>query len=124
MNMARLIMSQEGQLLRANMIQPHSGKLLDRVIKQQEKESIRERAKRFFSLVLDEEKAKEVQNIAHGVFSPLQGFLNEVDFLSGLKRGILENGLPWSIPIILDIFSSDEIEKGDGWACKSQALSE
>jgi ATP sulfurylase len=47
------------------MIQPHGGKLVDKVIRQKEKERLREKAKRVFQLVLGEEKAKEVQNIAH-----------------------------------------------------------
>lgn len=47
------------------MIQPHGGKIVDRVIRQEEKERLREKSKRFFQLVLDEEKAKEVQDIAH-----------------------------------------------------------
>jgi len=94
------------------MIQPHGGELVDRVIRQEERERIVEKAKHLFKLVLDEEKAKEVQNIAHGIFSPLQGFLNEVDFLSVLERGRLENGLPWTIPIVLDIASSEDIKRG------------
>ena len=66
------------------MIQPHGGKLVDRVIRQ-EREKYLEKAKWLFQLVLDEEKAKEVQNIAHGGFSPLEGFLNKGDFLSVLE---------------------------------------
>lgn len=93
------------------MIQPHGGKLVDRVIKIEE-ERVLEKAQRLFQLILDEEKAKEVQNIAHGVFSPLEGFLNKGDFLSVLEEGRLENRLPWTIPIVLDIPPSAEIREG------------
>lgn len=46
---------------------------------------------------------KEIENISFGVFSPLKGFVGEEDFLSILKNGRLSNGLPWTIPIVLDI---------------------
>ena len=80
------------------MIQPHGGKLVDRV--KRGEEPILEKAKQLFQLALDEEKAKEVQNIAHGIFSPLAGFLNKGDFLSVLEKGRLENNLTWTIPIV------------------------
>ena len=93
------------------MIQPHGGKLIDRVIKRG-RERVLDKAKGLFQLVLDEDKAKEVQNIAHGVFSPLEGFLNKGDFLSVLEEGRLENRLPWTIPIVLDISPSLDISGG------------
>jgi len=93
------------------MIQPHGGKLVDRVIKR-ERGRVLEKAEQLFQLTLDEEKAKEVQNIAHGIFSPLEGFLNKGDFLSVLEKGRLQNGLPWAIPIVLDISPIAEINQG------------
>jgi sulfate adenylyltransferase len=44
----------------------------------------------------------DAENIATGVFSPLEGFLTQEDFLNVLKEGRLSNGIPWTIPIILD----------------------
>ena len=69
------------------------------------------------------EKAKEVQNIAHGVFSPLEGFLNKDDFLSVLEEGRLKNGLPWTIPIVLDASSPIIIGRADE-AIRRRAASE
>ena len=92
------------------MIQPHGGTLINRVIKE-DREGVQEKAQGLSQLVIDGEKTKEVQNIAHGIFSPLEGFLNKRDFLSVLGEGRLENGLPWPIPIILDI--SPSVDFGD-----------
>jgi sulfate adenylyltransferase len=93
------------------MTQPHGGKLVDRVFKER-KESALQKAERLFQLNIDEERAKDIQNIAHGVFSPLQGFLNKKDFLSVLEAGRLENGLAWTIPVVLDISPSTRINEG------------
>ncbi|MGH9920165.1 MAG: sulfate adenylyltransferase, partial [Nitrososphaerales archaeon] len=40
-------------------------------------------------------------NIANGVFSPLEGFMGENDYLNVLEHMRLENDLPWTIPILL-----------------------
>ncbi len=45
----------------------------------------------------------EIENIAEGVLSPLDGFLNEDDFENVLKNGRLCDGTPWTIPIVLDV---------------------
>ncbi|MCD6528139.1 sulfate adenylyltransferase, partial [bacterium] len=54
-------------------------------------------------LVLDIEQVKDVKNLANGVYSPLEGFLKEDDFLSVCKEMRLKNGLLWPIPVVLDI---------------------
>ncbi len=93
------------------MIKPHGGKLIDRVIKKGREAAIAQ-AEELFQLDLDEEKAKEIQNIAHGVFSPLDGFLNRDDFLSVLERGRLGNNLVWTIPIVLDVSPALNLSEG------------
>jgi sulfate adenylyltransferase len=55
------------------------------------------------SLILDEEKIREVKNIGRGVFFPLKGFLKKEDFESVVFRMKLKNGAVWPIPIVLDI---------------------
>jgi sulfate adenylyltransferase len=45
----------------------------------------------------------EIENIAEGVLSPLDGFMDENDFESVLKDGRLSDGTPWTIPIVLDV---------------------
>lgn len=44
-----------------------------------------------------------MENIATGVFSPLEGFLKREDLESVLARGRLANDAPWTIPIVLDV---------------------
>jgi len=45
----------------------------------------------------------EVENIAQGIFSPLDGFLNEDDLQHVLREGRLTDGTAWTIPIVLDV---------------------
>ena len=45
----------------------------------------------------------DIENIADGIFSPLEGFVGQEDFLNIVKFGRLKNGLAWTIPIVLDV---------------------
>ena len=49
----------------------------------------------------------EIENIADGIFSPLDGFLGQADFESVISSGKLVNGTTWTIPIVLDLSSAD-----------------
>ena len=45
-----------------------------------------------FSISISEDLANDVENIADGIFSPLEGFLGQEDFDSVVSRGRLEIG--------------------------------
>jgi sulfate adenylyltransferase len=84
------------------MIQPHGGKLVDRALAGKAKEEALVRAGRLPRLTVDSELVSDVENIAHGVYSPLEGFLGEADFRSVLAGSRLRNDIAWTIPIVLD----------------------
>lgn len=54
-------------------------------------------------LAVNEQIAREVINLAYGVFSPLDGFMGRSDLDSVVRTMRLDSGLVWSIPIILDV---------------------
>ena len=56
-----------------------------------------------YTLQVSNELRNDIENIADGIFSPLEGFIGEEDFQSIVKGGRLSNGLAWTVPIILDI---------------------
>jgi sulfate adenylyltransferase len=85
------------------MIQPHGGKLIDRVLKGAALDEAKKRARSLPAVRLDAETTGEVENIATGVFSPLEGFLNEKDYRSVLDKMRLANGLAWTIPVVLAV---------------------
>lgn len=67
------------------------------------------------TLPISTNTAEDLLNIAHGVFSPLKGFLthNELDSIIHHKR--LPEDTPWTIPIILDYDPKKhpDIKEGD-----------
>lgn len=44
----------------------------------------------------------DLENIADGIYSPLEGFIHENDFNNIISKGRLGNDLAWTIPIVLD----------------------
>jgi len=86
----------------SKMISPHGGKLVNRILRREEKEKILGKAKELPSLKLKRESISEVENIAFGVFSPLEGFLRKKDYQNVLNQMRLSDDLPWPIPIVLD----------------------
>jgi sulfate adenylyltransferase len=92
------------------MIQPHGGRLVERILKGEQKKKILEKVAGFPSLKLDPESVSDVENIATGVFSPLEGFMGKEDFRHVLKQMRLSSDLPWTIPIVLDV-GKEEADK-------------
>ena len=89
------------------VINPHGGKLINRITKAD--------SSGLFSIPISEDLANDVENIADGIFSPLEGFLKKKDFESVISKGRLSNGLAWTIPIVLDVDESlAEKVKKDG----------
>jgi sulfate adenylyltransferase len=84
------------------MIQPHGGKLVDRVLSGKKREEALARAASLPRLVIDSELVSDVENIATGVYSPLEGFLGADDYRSVLASMRLRDDVPWTIPIVLD----------------------
>ena len=94
------------------MPKPHGGRLISRVLLGEEREKTLSRLSELRSLPITEETAKEAQNITHGIFSPLEGFLTRQDYLSLLNQCRLTNDLPWTMPIVLDVSPDDKLKEG------------
>ena len=56
-----------------------------------------------FTIQVSNDLRNDIENIADGIFSPLEGFVGEEDFQSIVKNGRLKNGLAWTVPIVLDV---------------------
>ncbi|MFW9879052.1 MAG: hypothetical protein ACFFG0_38725 [Candidatus Thorarchaeota archaeon] len=89
------------------MITPHGGKLVDREMSSEKREKIISQITDFYRILIDAEQTQEIENIAQGVFSPLEGFLSENEYGSVLEHSRLTNDIPWTIPIILSISEDD-----------------
>ncbi len=93
---------------------PHGGKLVDRVVTGARREHLLDEAKELKSIELSESLVADLMNIAHGVYSPLEGFLNQEDYLSVIHDMRLSNDVPWTIPIVLDVNPEDIIDLKEG----------
>jgi len=96
------------------MIAPHGGRLIERIAGKKEKEDLLSLRGKYPEIEISRELAFEVENIAIGLFSPLEGFLGKEDFHSVLKRGRLASDIPWTIPIVLDVDKEKAREIGEG----------
>ena len=76
-------------------IKPHGGNLVNRITKAD--------PSGMYSITISEDLANDVENIADGIFSPLEGFLGQQDFQSVVSNGRLSNDLAWTIPTVLDV---------------------
>ena len=80
------------------MINAYGGKLVNRVTDTD--------PSGLFSIDISADLANDVENIADGIFSPLEGFLNKEDFESVVANGRLgptSFSKQWTIPIVLDV---------------------
>ncbi|MAG72868.1 sulfate adenylyltransferase, partial [archaeon] len=82
------------------LIAPHGGKLVNRMAKEVPTPEYLEHLPK---VQLDENRQRDVEQIAIGTYSPLEGFMGSTDFHSSLDRMRLANGLPWTLPIWLDV---------------------
>jgi sulfate adenylyltransferase len=105
------------------IVQPHGGTLVNRVLSGKEREAILSCQEQFVSLEIDAEKAIEIQNIASGVFSPLQGFMNRDDYREVVHHSRLASGHAWTLPIVLPVTKAQagKIAKNDTLVLKTGA---
>ncbi len=91
---------------------PHGGRLVDRVLKGTVREGVLAEVHKLPQLTISAELATDVMNIATGVFSPLEGFMGEDDLNGVLHYKRLATGVPWTIPIVLDVTDEEAKQLG------------
>ena len=80
-------------------INPHGGKLVNR--------STKKDTTGLISITINQDLANDVENIADGIFSPLEGFLGQDDFERVISKGRLVNEIAWTMPTVLDVNDED-----------------
>ena len=79
---------------------PYGGKLVNRILDENEKKRLLKDIDQRPQISLDKTAALDIEKIAVGAFSPVEGFMGEEEYNSVLYKESLSNGLPWTIPLI------------------------
>lgn len=85
------------------LIRPHGGTLVNRQVTGAERERLIESAVKMPALRLGAREISDLEMIATGAYSPLEGFLDRSDYSAVVDNMRLANGVAWSIPVTLPI---------------------
>ena len=92
-----------GKVSDADPAPPHGGRLVDRVIRAEEREEHSGMASGLPKVPLGPRALSDLNMISTGVFSPLEGFMTRDAYDSVVEDMRLPDGLAWSIPITLAV---------------------
>jgi sulfite reductase (ferredoxin) len=92
----------------------HGGRLVDRVLRDAELADARERTRSLTRIALNARTMSDVELLATGAYSPLEGFMGEADYRGVLRDMRLANRLPWTVPITLAVrkAAADALREG------------
>lgn len=96
------------------MIRAHGGKLVHRIAEGKEREALLEKVPSMPRLILNQRETADIEMIAIGAMSPLEGFMTREDYVSVLDLKRLAKGLPWTIPVVLAVKEGDGAEYREG----------
>ncbi len=86
------------------MIEPHGGTLIDRCVRDKfERAELEEYSLSLKKLLISESAAADLELIATGAYSPLEGFMSQRDYRSVLESCRLAHGIVWTIPVVLAV---------------------
>jgi len=94
------------------LIRPHGGELVDRIGERPDDLDTLE------VVTLTSREVSDLDMLASGALSPLEGFMGQDDYDSVLEDMRLTNGLPWALPVCLAV---DDAPKGDRVALADEA---
>ncbi|MBI5284146.1 MAG: sulfate adenylyltransferase [Chloroflexi bacterium] len=96
------------------LIAPHGGKLNPREVAGDAARALAEKARSLPARQLNSRELSDLELLANGGFSPLDGFMTQAQYRSVVDTMHLPDGLPWSIPVTLSVSKEQaNLLKGD-----------
>ncbi len=96
------------------MIAAHGGTLVNRIVEGKERDALLAKASSLPAVEVDAFTLSDIEMIAIGGFSPLQGFMARKDYDRVVAERRLANGTVWSIPVTLAVSAEQaRVLKGD-----------
>ena len=101
----------------------HGGRLIDLLIGGGEAKTLREQTLTMPAVTLNSRSLSDLELLAVGGYSPLEGFMTQSDYRSVVDDMHLAAGLPWSMPITLAVSDEDAqgISEGDDIALADES---
>ncbi len=104
-------------------IPAHGGRLIDLLATGTEAESLNERAAALTTVALNSRSLSDLELLATGGYSPLDGFMTQDDYRAVVAEMHLAGGLPWPMPITLAVSAEQAtaIKEGEEVALTDEA---
>ena len=101
----------------------HGGPLIDLIVSGDNAKALRDRAGSLSSIALDSRTLSDLELLAVGGYSPLDGFMTHADYRSVVHEMHLTSGVPWSMPITLAVSPEQaaSINEGDDVALTDES---
>lgn len=96
------------------LIAPHGGELILNMASEAEQAELAEEARGLPQITVGSRQLSDLEMLANGAYSPLSGFMTRSDYLSVVDTMHLANGLPWTIPITLNITTEQAADLKEG----------
>ena len=93
--------------LRTETYEAHGGPLVDLLVPGSEADALRERAASLPVARLSSRSLSNLELLAVGGYSPLEGFMTQADYRSVVTDMHLASGLPWPMPITLAVSTAE-----------------
>ena len=93
-------------------IAPHGGELVNRVLRGSEREFWIEKGRTLPAVTLEARGLSDVELIANGAMSPLEGFMCRDEYTHVIDHMRLTTGLPWTLPVVLGV-NRDQADEFD-----------
>jgi sulfate adenylyltransferase len=85
----------------------HGGRLIDLVVGGEDAKALREQTATMPLVTLNSRSLSDLELLAVGGYSPLEGFMTQADYRSVVDDMHLTSGLPWPMPITLAVAEED-----------------